>query len=47
MELDKIRKSLQVHSIEEIAEYNDVLIEDLLETLIQDYNWKLPDPRPL
>jgi hypothetical protein len=47
MEITDIKNTVQLYSIEEIAEYNDVLVEDLLETLVEDYNWKLPEPRPL
>ena len=47
MEISEIRKALQIYSVEEIAEYNNVLIEDLLETLIDEYDWKLPEPAPL
>jgi len=47
MNIEDIKKSLQIHSFEDIAEYNNVLIEDLLETLIDEYEWELPEPRPL
>jgi len=38
---------LQTYTFEDIAEHNDVLIEDVLEMLIREYNWELPKPEPL
>jgi len=45
--IDEINKVLQTYTFEDIAEHNDVLIEDVLEMLIKEYHWELPKPAPL
>jgi len=45
--IEDINKMLQTYTFEDIAEHNDVLIEDVLEMLIKEYNWELPKPEPL
>ena len=45
--VDNINKVLQTYTFEDIAEHNDVLIEDILEMLIREYEWTLPKPEPL
>jgi len=45
--VEEISKALQTYTFEDIAEHNDVLIEDVLEMLTKEYSWKLPKPEPL
>jgi hypothetical protein len=47
MEIEKIQNTLQTYTIEEIADHNEILVEDLLEMLVDEYNWTLPNPRPI
>jgi hypothetical protein len=45
--VDEIVNILQTYSLEEILEYNDILVEDALMFLLQNDFLKLPDVRPL
>jgi hypothetical protein len=44
---EKVEKALQVYSLEEILELNDLTDEDVLVFLVEQQFISLPNPEPL
>lgn len=44
--MDKIRALLEVYSIEEIIEYNDLEVADIVLYLVKEYGLKIPEVEP-
>jgi hypothetical protein len=45
--MDKLNEILEVYSLEEILEYNDEEVVDILAFLIREYGLKLPEVKPI
>lgn len=45
--MDKLIKILEVYSLEEILEYNDEEVVDILAFLVKEYKLKLPEVEPV
>ncbi len=43
----KLENLLEVYTLEEILEYNDITVEELLEMLLETGYIKLPEVEPL
>jgi hypothetical protein len=45
--MDKYKAILEVYSLEEILEYNDEEVIDILAFLVKEYGLKLPEVEPV
>lgn len=45
--MEKLKQILEVYTLEEILEYNDEEVIDILSFLVKEYKLKLPEVEPV